>query len=84
MVVAVALLRDRRLWVLVGGGVGAALAADVSGLSNGEVERIWLPFTVWVFVAGAVLATRATATRGWMAVQVLTAIGLTAVVGTNW
>ena len=28
--------------------VAAILAADLSGLSKAEVERIWLPFAVWL------------------------------------
>ena len=53
-----------RLWLLVGGGLLAALAADVSGLSSGEVERIWLPFTIWVLPAGAALWTSRRARAG--------------------
>lgn len=51
-----ALLRDRRMWLLVGGALGAIAIADLSGFSKGEVERIWLPFALWLLPAGAVLA----------------------------
>ena len=88
--VALTRLRDRRLWLLVGGGAAAALAADVTGLSEGEVERIWLPFTIWVLLAGAALvggppdAPRWRAAQGWLAVQAASAIVLVALVTTQW
>jgi len=88
--VALTRLRDRRLWLLVGGGALAALAADVSGLSEGEVERIWLPFTIWVLLAGAVLAggdhdlPRWRAAQGWLALQAASAIVLVSLVTTQW
>jgi len=83
-VVAFAVLRDRRVWLLAGGGVGAALLANLSGLSEGEVERIWLPFTVWALTAVAVLGGRRWSTRVWLAAQAGSAIAVTAVVGTLW
>ncbi|MFD2765305.1 hypothetical protein [Micromonospora eburnea] len=50
------------------------LAADLSGLSKAEVERIWLPFAVWLLVAAAQLppATR----RWWLAGQAATALAV--------
>nr|WP_231921046.1 hypothetical protein [Micromonospora narathiwatensis] len=50
------------------------LAADLSGLSKAEVERIWLPFAVWLLVATAHLppATR----RWWLAGQAATALAV--------
>ncbi|SCG36693.1 hypothetical protein [Micromonospora humi] len=47
-------------------------AADLSGMSKAEVERIWLPFVVWLLVAAAHLPppTR----RRWLAAQALTAL----------
>ena len=82
--VALVRLRDRRLWVLVGGAVAAVALADLSGMSEGEVERIWLPFTLWVLAAGAALGPRPAVVRGWLAVQVMTALVITATVGTLW
>ena len=83
-VVALAFLRDRRLWILVGGGLAAVVLADLSGLSNAEVERIWLPFTIWVLPAAAVLGGSRWATRGWLAAQAATAIVLAWFIGTHW
>ncbi|WFE40511.1 hypothetical protein [Micromonospora sp. WMMD998] len=72
------ILRVRRL-VALGPTVllpaAAALvvaAADLSGMSKAEVERIWLPFVVWLLVAAAHLPP--SARRWWLAAQALTAL----------
>jgi hypothetical protein len=75
-------LRDRRLWLLAGGALVAVLVADVSGLSKGEVERIWLPFAPWVLVAAA--AVRTDARRAWLGAQALTALALQVGIRTPW
>ncbi|MFJ2081115.1 hypothetical protein ACIOBK_00900 [Micromonospora chokoriensis] len=49
-------------------------AADLSGLSKAEVERIWLPFVVWLLVAAAHLPPPAR--RVWLAGQVVTALAV--------
>lgn len=54
--VALARVRDRRLWLLAGGALAAVAVADLSGLSKAEVERIWLPFVPWIAVLCAGLA----------------------------
>ncbi|MFU8874689.1 hypothetical protein [Micromonospora sp. SL4-19] len=50
------------------------LASDLSGLSKAEVERIWLPFAVWLLVATAHLPedTR----RWWLVGQAATALAV--------
>jgi methylthioxylose transferase len=80
--IAVALmrLRDRWLWVLVGATLVAVAAADLSGLSKGEVERIWLPFVPWVVVATAALENP----RRLLALQAGAAIAIGVVVMTPW
>ncbi len=78
-----ALPRRSRLWWPVGGALLAVVVSDVSGLSKGEVERIWLPFAIWLLVATAVLAGRRWA-RFWLAAQLLTGLVLQAVLLTNW
>ncbi|WP_319459603.1 hypothetical protein [Micromonospora sp. RTP1Z1] len=52
----------------------AVLAGDLSGLSKAEVERIWLPFAVWLLVATAHLppSTR----RWWLLGQAGTALAV--------
>lgn len=74
-------LHDRSTWLVVGGALLGVLVADVSGLSKGEVERIWLPFTVWLLVAGSAHEPPG---RGWLALQVAVAVGIQAVARTGW
>ena len=85
--VAVALVRvrDRRLWLLVGGALVVVGAAMISGMSKGEVERTWLPFAIWLLPAGAVLAAgRERAATGWLGLQAMAAIVVATVVKATW
>ncbi|WJK41815.1 hypothetical protein O7608_05200 [Solwaraspora sp. WMMA2056] len=52
----------------------AIVAADLSGLSKAEVERIWLPFVVWLLIATAHLPARTH--RWWLAGQAATALAV--------
>ncbi|MFE9693012.1 hypothetical protein [Micromonospora sp. NPDC005806] len=52
----------------------AVLTADLSGMSKAEVERIWLPFVVWLLIGAAHLP--GPARRWWLAGQVLTALAV--------
>ena len=72
-------LRDRALWPLVGGAALACAVADVSGMSKGEVERIWLPFAVWLLPAGACLRS-----RWWLVAQVACAVLVQVAVRSRW
>jgi hypothetical protein len=60
------------------------LAADLSGLAKGEVERIWLPFVPWLVLAAAPLATRSRGARGWLAAQLVAAALLQLVLRSPW
>jgi methylthioxylose transferase len=83
--VALSRMRDRRLWLLVGGTLAVLGAAMISGMSKGEVERIWLPFALWLLPAGAVLAAdRQRVTTGWLGLQATTAIVVATAVKTSW
>ena len=82
--VALARLRQRPLMVLVGAAVAVVLVADVSGMSKAEVERIWLPVVPWVMAAGAVLMTTRWVTRGWLAVQVGSALLVAVAIRSPW
>jgi methylthioxylose transferase len=87
LAVALVRLRDLRLWLVVGGALLAVTIADVSNYSKGEVERIWLPFTVWVLAAGAVLwgtADGEKVARRWLALQVGFAILFEVAIKTRW
>jgi len=55
-------------------------AADLSGLSRGETERIWLIFVPWIGLAAAALARR----RAWLAAQLALALALQAGVRSPW
>jgi hypothetical protein len=70
-------------WLLLPLAAAVAIAlADLSGLSKAEVERIWLPFTVWLMAATAVLPPGSR--RGWLAVQAATALAVNHLVLTAW
>jgi hypothetical protein len=74
----------RGLGALLIGAVAAMVIADLSGLSTGEVERIWLPFAIWLVPAAAGLGPKMWATRGWLALQVTSALVLTMYIRTFW
>lgn len=62
---------------------GAAVAvADLSGLSKAEVERIWLPFAVWLIPACALLPPEHR--RGWLTAQATLAIAINSLLITTW
>jgi hypothetical protein len=60
----------------------AVVVADLSGLSKAEVERIWLPFAVWLPAGAALLPIRGR--RGWLAVQAVVALLVNHLVLTGW
>ena len=57
------------------------LAADLSGLSRGENERIWLLFVPWLLVATAGLTQHR---RAWLAGQLAVALTLQLVLRSPW
>jgi hypothetical protein len=82
-VAAVVWLRDRAAWWLVGGGLAGVLAADLSTMSKGEVERIWLPAVPFVVLATCAIQGR-TARRIWLGAQLGLGLLLTAVLDSPW
>lgn len=62
--------------------LAAIACADLSMLSKAEVERIWLPFTIWLTAAPALLPMRSH--RLWLAVNAIGAVALNTLVVTNW
>ncbi len=58
------------------------VCADLSMLSKAETERIWLPFTVWLTAAPALLPARSG--RLWLALNAFGALLLNSVIFTNW
>ncbi|WP_329577116.1 hypothetical protein [Streptomyces sp. NBC_01361] len=80
-------LRDRaepegRLALVVLGAALALLAADLSGMSKAETERIWLPFAVWLLAATALLPVRWR--RGWLTAQAVLALLINHLLVTGW
>jgi len=80
VVVGLARLRNKRLWLLVGAGALCIVAADVSQYSKAEVERIWLLFFPWLLPAVAVLSRP----RRWLAAQAALAVGLQVALVSKW
>jgi len=70
------------LVILVAVASAVVLAADVSGLSKAEVERIWLPFAVWLVAAAALVP--APTRRWWLAGQAATALVVNHLLLTGW
>jgi hypothetical protein len=60
----------------------AVIVADLSGLSKAEVERIWLPFAVWLVAATGLLPQRQA--RWWLAAQALLALAVNHLLLTTW
>jgi hypothetical protein len=68
--------------VLAGAALLAVVAADLSGLSKAETERIWLPFAVWLAVSTALLPARHR--RWWLAGQVVVALVVRHLLWAQW
>ena len=79
-------VRRRGTWMIAGGALIAIGLADLSGLSKGEVERIWLPFLPWLVVAAAAAYVDASpaARRGWLGVQLAWTVLVQALVMSPW
>jgi hypothetical protein len=65
--------------LLVAAALVAVLALDVSGVTRGEVERIWVPFALWISVAGGFACG-----RRWLVAQVVTGLLLQGLVASPW
>jgi hypothetical protein len=60
--------------------LAAIVVADLTGLSKAEVERIWLPFAVWLVIPCAVLPRP----RRWLAAQAGLALAVNHLLLTVW
>jgi hypothetical protein len=67
--------------VLAGAALLAVLVLDASGVTRGEVERIWVPFAAWLTAAAALDRPRV---RAWLAAQAVTALAVQALVLSPW
>lgn len=73
---------SRAVLLLAASGVAMVAAADASGMSKAEVERIWLPFAPWLLVGCALLPP---AWRRWgLGLQLLTALVVQQLLYTVW
>ncbi len=68
--------------VVVSSALVAVVVATASGMSKAEVERIWLPFTVWVLAAGGLVPSRWL--RPALLSQIVTAVAVQALLLTRW
>jgi methylthioxylose transferase len=82
-VAGLAWLRDRAAWWLVGGALAGVVAADLSTMSKGEVERIWLPAVPFLVLATSAIRTTA-ARRVWLSAQLAVAFALQVLLRTPW
>ena len=85
--VAITRIHDRRIWLLVGSILAVVALVDLTGMSKGEVERIWLPFVPWAMLAAAALSTRPNSTgvlRKWLALQMASTIVVAVAVRSQW
>jgi hypothetical protein len=69
---------DRSARLLPGAALGAVVVADLSQMSRGEVERIWLPFVPWLALAAP--GDR----RGWLVAQAGLALLLQVALVSSW
>lgn len=70
------------LVALCGAALTAVLLADLSGLSRGEAERIWLPFAVWLVAAAGLLPARSA--RWWLFAQAAVALAVNHLLVPPW
>ena len=76
---------DRARLVVAGlccAALAAVALADLSGLSKAEVERIWLPFALWLLPAAALIPRDRV--RGWLAAQAVVALAVNHLLLTTW
>ncbi|HTE18637.1 MAG TPA: hypothetical protein VK689_09700, partial [Armatimonadota bacterium] len=73
---------ERAVVLLVGAAVIAIAIADLSRMSKGEVERIWLPFVHWLLLSTALLPERWR--QSGLALQVGVALALQHLLYTSW
>ena len=73
---------DRTLLLVIGGGLAMIVAADLSGMSKAEVERIWLPFIPWATLSIGLLSPRLM--RWALAIQLISALLIQHLLYTSW
>lgn len=71
-------------WLPALAASGAVLVANLSGLSKGEVERIWLPYVPWVVLGAGSLSPGPARLRVLLGCQVLIGLVLQATLKSPW
>ena len=83
---AVGLSRVRRTrtntWLVAATALAAVAVANLSGMSKGEVERIWLPFFPWILTATAPIP--ASRQRTWLAANAGLGLVLQVILRSPW
>lgn len=75
--------KGRRVVAVLGcAGFVSILVATLSGMSKAEVERIWLPFTIWTLVLPSLLPLRWQ--RPLLATQMASAVAIEYLLTTQW
>jgi methylthioxylose transferase len=77
-----AIRRRSGLHLLILAMLVAIACADLSMLSKAETERIWLPFSVWLTAAPALLPRQSH--RLWLALNIVGALLLNSLIFTHW
>lgn len=72
----------QRLALLALAALLALLAADLSGMSKAETERIWQPFILWLLPTAALLPK--SGRRGWLTAQAAVALLVNHLLWTGW
>jgi len=75
-------LAGQGAWLLPLAATAAVAAADLSGYSKAEVERIWLPFAVWLMAGTALIPPGDR--RAWLAGQAAVALAVNHLLLTTW
>jgi len=77
-----AIRRRSGIHLLLLATLAAVVCADLSMLSKAETERIWLPFTVWLTAAPALLPPPSH--RMWLTFNVIGALLVNSLIVTRW
>jgi hypothetical protein len=72
---------EAALGILTAATLAGVLALDLSGITRGEVERIWLPYAAWMTATAAVYRPPA---RRVLLAQAVTALLIQALVRSPW
>jgi hypothetical protein len=75
--------RDATVWP-AGAAMIGMLALDLSGVTKGEVERIWIPYAAWLLPIATLAVTGRRTMRGLLVMQAITAVAVQALVMSAW